>query len=186
MNCSTGTVPGDSCLGREWANLPQHDRIHSLSPLPRFSRGCATRVGRAPSCTAATAPNGYVSHPPSALTGSAPRCRSAVDCRLRPARVPRSCVLGSSTNPCARRCCRRQRFTERSLVEVRRRGWAQSVGQREAGVASVSAPVRDGTGDVVAALSISGPIERLGRSPGARYSPILVDGARRINEAMEG
>ena len=77
-------------------------------------------------------------------------------------------------------------FTERSLAEVRRRGWAQSVGQREAGVASVSAPVRDGTGDVVAALSISGPIERLGRSPGARYSPILVDGARRINEAMEG
>lgn len=77
------------------------------------------------------------------------------------------------------------RYTERSLVEVRRRGWAQSVGQREAGVASVSAPVRDGTGDVVAALSISGPIERLGRSPGPRYSPILVDGARRISEAME-
>lgn len=77
------------------------------------------------------------------------------------------------------------RFTERSLVEVRRRGWAHSVGQREAGVASVSAPVRDGTGDVVAALSISGPIERLGRSPGSRYSPILVDGARRISEAME-
>jgi DNA-binding IclR family transcriptional regulator len=77
------------------------------------------------------------------------------------------------------------RFTERSLVEVRRRGWAQSVGQREAGVASVSAPVRDGTGDVVAALSISGPIERLGRSPGSRYSPILVDGARRISEAIE-
>jgi DNA-binding IclR family transcriptional regulator len=77
------------------------------------------------------------------------------------------------------------RFTERSLVEVRRRGWAHSVGQREAGVASVSAPVRDGTGDVVAALSISGPIERLGRSPGARSSPIVVDGARRISEAME-
>ncbi len=32
-------------------------------------------------------------------------------------------------------------FTERTLAEVRRRGWAQSVGQREAGVASVSAPV---------------------------------------------
>ena len=68
------------------------------------------------------------------------------------------------------------RFTERTLVEVRRRGWAQSVGQREAGVASVSAPVRDGNGAVVAALSISGPIERLGRSPGARYAPILVGG----------
>lgn len=77
------------------------------------------------------------------------------------------------------------RFTERSLVDVRRRGWAQSVGQREAGVASVSAPVRDGSGDVVAALSISGPVERLGRSPGPRYAPILVDGAHRISAAIE-
>src|ERR1700712_2308974 len=34
-------------------------------------------------------------------------------------------------------------FTERTLAEVRRRGWAQSVAEREAGVASVSAPVRD-------------------------------------------
>jgi DNA-binding IclR family transcriptional regulator len=76
------------------------------------------------------------------------------------------------------------RFTERTLVEVRRRGWAQSVGQREAGVASVSAPVRDGSGAVVAALSISGPIERLSRSPGARYAPIIVGGARRISQAM--
>ena len=77
------------------------------------------------------------------------------------------------------------RFTERSLVDVRRRGWAQSVGQREAGVASVSAPVRDGSGDVVAALSISGPVERLGRSPGPRYAPILVDGAHRISASIE-
>jgi DNA-binding IclR family transcriptional regulator len=76
------------------------------------------------------------------------------------------------------------RFTERTLVEVRRRGWAQSVGQREAGVASVSAPVRDGNGAVVAALSISGPIERLSRSPGARYAPIIVGGARRISQAI--
>jgi DNA-binding IclR family transcriptional regulator len=76
------------------------------------------------------------------------------------------------------------RFTERTLVEVRRRGWAQSVGQREAGVASVSAPVRAGSGAVVAALSISGPIERLSRSPGGRYAPIIVDGALRISEAI--
>ena len=35
----------------------------------------------------------------------------------------------------------------------RRRGWAQSVGEREAGVASVSAPVRGPAGQVVAAVS---------------------------------
>ena len=76
------------------------------------------------------------------------------------------------------------KFTARTLAEARRRGWAQSVAQREAGVASVSAPVRDTTGAVVAALSISGPIERLGRTPGARYAPILVAGARRITATL--
>jgi len=70
-------------------------------------------------------------------------------------------------------------FTGRSLAEVRRRGWAQSVGQREAGVASVSAPVLQGS-DLVGAISISGPIERLGRTPGPRFSPVLVSGARRL------
>ena len=75
-------------------------------------------------------------------------------------------------------------FTERGLAEVRRRGWAQSVAQREAGVASVSAPVRSPAGDVVAAISISGPIERLGRAPGQRFAPLLIAGARRITSAL--
>lgn len=78
-------------------------------------------------------------------------------------------------------------FTTRTLAEVRRRGWAQSIAQREPGVASVSAPVRsaDGTGGtVMAALSISGPIERLGRNPGQRCGPLLVLGSARITEAL--
>lgn len=75
-------------------------------------------------------------------------------------------------------------FTERTLAEVRRRGWAQSVGQREAGVASVSAPVLARDGTLLAAISISGPIERLGRSPGQRFAPVLIAGARRIVAAL--
>lgn len=75
-------------------------------------------------------------------------------------------------------------FNPRLLADVRRRGWAQSVAQREAGVASVSAPVRSASGDVLAAISISGPIERLGRTPGQRFAPILVAGARRIAAAL--
>jgi DNA-binding IclR family transcriptional regulator len=62
------------------------------------------------------------------------------------------------------------RFGPRTLAEVRRRGWAYSVAQREAGVASVSAPIRDRSGAVVAAISVSGPIERLGRRPGPRFA----------------
>lgn len=75
-------------------------------------------------------------------------------------------------------------FTARLLAEVRRRGWAQSIAQREAGVASVSAPVLSRTGELLAAISISGPTERLGRAPGQRFAPVLVAGARRIGVAL--
>ncbi|MEJ2860639.1 IclR family transcriptional regulator [Actinomycetospora flava] len=71
-------------------------------------------------------------------------------------------------------------FTEPVLEEVRRRGWAQSVAEREAGVASVSAPVRDATGVVVAAVSVSGPVDRIGRRPGARWADALLTAARRL------
>ena len=80
----------------------------------------------------------------------------------------------------------RAEFTGRTLAEVRRRGWAQSVAQREAGVASVSAPVLAAGGGLLAAVSVSGPIERLGRSPGARIAPVLVAGAQRIAAALGG
>ncbi|MFT4044816.1 MAG: IclR family transcriptional regulator [Gordonia sp. (in: high G+C Gram-positive bacteria)] len=75
-------------------------------------------------------------------------------------------------------------FTERALHEIRRRGWAQSAGERASGVASVSAPVRDGTGDVVAAISVSGPIDRMGRRPGARWAADLVAAADAIHKRL--
>jgi DNA-binding IclR family transcriptional regulator len=75
-------------------------------------------------------------------------------------------------------------FTDRALAEVRRRGWAQSVGQREAGVASVSAPVFGPDRRVMAAISISGPIERLGRTPGQRFAPVLTSAAQRLQSVL--
>ncbi|NBV95533.1 MAG: IclR family transcriptional regulator, partial [Actinobacteria bacterium] len=66
------------------------------------------------------------------------------------------------------------KFDATLLSAVRRRGWAQSVGEREAGVASVSAPIKGAAGKVVAAISISGPIERLGRQPGRLHSAAVV------------
>jgi DNA-binding IclR family transcriptional regulator len=77
-------------------------------------------------------------------------------------------------------------FSERTLREVRRRGWAQSIGQREAGVASVSAPVFGANDDVIAALSVSGPIERLGRTPGTRLAARLVAASRRLSTQLRG
>jgi len=74
------------------------------------------------------------------------------------------------------------RFNAAALSAVRRRGWAQSVGEREPGVASVSAPVRGPNNRVIAAVSISGPIERLGRQPGRLHAAAVVATATKLSE----
>lgn len=76
------------------------------------------------------------------------------------------------------------KFTDRTLAEVRRRGWAQSAAEREPGVASVSAPVRDGRGTVIAAVSVSGPIDRMGRRPGARWAADLLAAADALTRRL--
>jgi DNA-binding IclR family transcriptional regulator len=76
------------------------------------------------------------------------------------------------------------KFTATTLAGVRRRGWAQSVSEREVGVASVSAPVRGPGGRVVAAVSVSGPMERLGRAPGRLHAQAVVTAAARLTEAL--
>jgi DNA-binding IclR family transcriptional regulator len=76
------------------------------------------------------------------------------------------------------------KFTDRALTEVRRRGWAQSVAEREPGVASVSAPVRDGRGVVIAAISVSGPVDRIGRRPGARWAADLLSAAEALTRRL--
>ncbi|MGB9305289.1 MAG: IclR family transcriptional regulator [Mycobacterium sp.] len=75
-------------------------------------------------------------------------------------------------------------FTDRVLAEVRRRGWAQSVAEREPGVASVSAPVRDGRGVVIAAISVSGPVDRMGRQPGARWAADLLAASEELTRRL--
>jgi len=64
------------------------------------------------------------------------------------------------------------------------RGWVESVEEREAGVASVSAPVRDAHGAVIAAVGVSGPIERTSRKPGARYGDAVCRAAAVVEAAL--
>src|SRR5881398_603109 len=78
----------------------------------------------------------------------------------------------------------RARFAAAALATVRRRGWAASVAEREAGVASVSAPVFGRDGQVVAAVSVSGPIDRLTRQPGRLHAAQVVAAGRALSRIL--
>jgi DNA-binding IclR family transcriptional regulator len=65
-----------------------------------------------------------------------------------------------------------------------RRGWAESVEEREPGVASVSSPVRDSSGETVAAVGISGPVGRTTRQPGRRYGAAVRRAAAMVEDTL--
>lgn len=75
-------------------------------------------------------------------------------------------------------------FNASTLSSIRRRGWAQSVAEREPGVASVSAGVRSPAGKVIAAVSVSGPLERMTRQPGRMHAPAVLAAADRLTESL--
>ena len=62
-------------------------------------------------------------------------------------------------------------------------GWVASYGERAPGVGSVSAPVHDPHGVVLAAVGISGPLARLGDDAGARFGPAVASAAGQIETA---
>jgi DNA-binding IclR family transcriptional regulator len=72
-----------------------------------------------------------------------------------------------------------------SIFTARRRGWADSYGEREPGVASVSAPIFAPNGQLLAAISVSGPDRRLSPMRAKRYGPAVVEAARQV-EALLG
>lgn len=61
---------------------------------------------------------------------------------------------------------------------------AHTVEERERGVASVSSAILDSTGAVVAALSLSGPVERLTRTPNRRFGTAVRDAARELSDLL--
>jgi DNA-binding IclR family transcriptional regulator len=118
--------------------------------------------------------------PPSGLRDTVP-----VGARLPMTAGSGAKVLAAWADPATQRAVLSEAvFGERILMEVRRRGWAQSVAERESGVASVSAPVRDAAGSVIAAVSVSGPVERIGRRPGARWAADLLAAAEALHNRL--
>ena len=67
--------------------------------------------------------------------------------------------------------------------DIGREGWVASVAERAPGVASVSAPVRR-DGRIVAAVSVSGPVERTSKRPGQRFGPDVLAAAHTIESTL--
>lgn len=75
---------------------------------------------------------------------------------------------------------------ERSLEPVRRRGYATAVDELELGLAALAAPVRTADGEVAAALSISGPTNRLTSERIERLAPLLIEHAAVLGRRLDG
>jgi IclR family transcriptional regulator, KDG regulon repressor len=70
------------------------------------------------------------------------------------------------------------------LSAVRRRGWSDAVNEREVGVASVAAPIRDHTGTVVAAISIGAPTARLPAVQRRRMAGLVRDAGEAVSRRL--
>jgi DNA-binding IclR family transcriptional regulator len=70
------------------------------------------------------------------------------------------------------------------LDRVRRRGWAEAVNEREVGVASIAAPVRDISGEVVAAISIGVPLARCSVMALRRLAPVIMEAAEAASRRL--
>jgi IclR family transcriptional regulator, acetate operon repressor len=83
------------------------------------------------------------------------------------------------------------RLTEHTIVDparlsaelevVRRREFATAVDELEVGLAAIASPVRGAGGEVLAALSISGPTIRMTPERIAELEPILIEEARTLS-----
>ncbi|MBX9398412.1 IclR family transcriptional regulator [Streptomyces sp. TRM72054] len=73
---------------------------------------------------------------------------------------------------------------EKNLAEARERGYAWAMEELEVGLHALAAPIRNRDGDVVAAVSASGPSYRLSEERLHEIAPVLIKGADEISHRM--
>lgn len=70
-------------------------------------------------------------------------------------------VFAAGLRPLTPHTITRPEALRQCLREIRERGYVVSVEEAELGVASVGAPIRDHSGQVIGAISVAGPVQRL-------------------------
>ncbi len=70
------------------------------------------------------------------------------------------------------------------LKRVRQQGWAEDRAEALDGVHCVAAPIRDRTGRAIAAITVTGPAQRLPIRDFATVAPLVVDCAARVSARL--
>jgi IclR family transcriptional regulator, KDG regulon repressor len=70
------------------------------------------------------------------------------------------------------------------LLRVRAQGWAENVNEAMIGFASVAAPIRNRAGEVVAAVSVAGPVQRLSGDSLRRFARPVSECAALISRRL--
>jgi DNA-binding IclR family transcriptional regulator len=73
---------------------------------------------------------------------------------------------------------------EKNLAEARERGYAMTLEEFELGLHAMAAPIRSRDGEVVAAISASGPAYRFTEERMSEVAPVLVEGAEEISHRL--
>lgn len=72
----------------------------------------------------------------------------------------------------------------RELAEIRQRGYAISMGEHSPGIASISCPIVNQEGQVIAAINISGPSVRLTEAKALEYLPQLREATLAVSRQL--
>lgn len=72
----------------------------------------------------------------------------------------------------------------KQLTVIQAQGWAENINEAEIGVGSVAAPIRNGFGQVVAAVSIAGPVQRLGSESLRRFARPCIEAGLAISRRL--
>ncbi len=72
----------------------------------------------------------------------------------------------------------------REIAQVRERGWARAVGEREPDLTALAAPVRSSRGELEAIVALQGPSSRLDDRAVEAAAPLLVERADAISREL--
>ena len=79
--------------------------------------------------------------------------------------------------------CTRDKLEE-SMADIQEKGYGISLGEREEGAFSVTAPIKDGSGFAIASVTISGPIFRLNKNSTKKYIQLVTKAACDISKRL--